>query len=84
MGHGVLLAGPGFRLEKKPEGSRAELRVLGEFSELVPDVRGDFALADALGRKLVIQSGRYDEMPLDCGRSDCHTEERRQSVAIAR
>jgi hypothetical protein len=72
VGHGVLLAGSGFHLEKIPEGSRVELRVLGELIELVPDVRGDFALADAEGRKLVIQSGRYDEMPLDCGRSDCH------------
>ncbi len=72
VGHGVLVAGSGFRLEKKPEGSRAELRKLGELTELVPDVRGDFALADADGRSLVIQSGRYDEMPLDCGRSDCH------------
>jgi hypothetical protein len=73
--HGVLLSGPGFRLEKKPEGSQAELRALGKLTELVPDVRGDFALADELGRKLVIQSGRYDEMPLDCGRSDCHRAE---------
>jgi hypothetical protein len=72
VGHGVLLAGSGFRFENKPEGSRAELRSIGELTELVPDVRGDFALADAAGRKLVIQSGRYDEMPLDCGRSDCH------------
>ena len=73
LGHGVLLSGSGFRLAKKPEGSRAELRLLGELAELVPDVRGDFALADALGRELVIQGGRYDEMPLDCGRSDCHS-----------
>jgi hypothetical protein len=67
-GHPVLLAGSGFRLQKKPEGSRAGLRPVGELTELVPDVRGDFELADGVGRKLVIQSGRYDEMPLDCGR----------------
>jgi hypothetical protein len=73
LGHGVLLEGSGLRLLKKPESSRAELRVLGNFAELVPDVRGDFALADAVGRELVIQGGRYDEMPLDCGRSDCHS-----------
>jgi hypothetical protein len=72
LGHGVLLAGSGFRLEKKPHGSRAELRPLGALAELVPDVRGDFELVDAAGRSLLIQSGRYDEMPLDCGRSDCH------------
>jgi hypothetical protein len=74
VGHGVLLAGPGFRVESRPDGSRAELRALGGLTELVPDVTGDFVLADELGRKLVIQSGRYDEMPLDCGRSDCHKE----------
>jgi hypothetical protein len=73
LGHGVLLSGSGFRLAKKPEGSRAELRLLGDLAELVPDVRGDFALADARGRELVIQGARYDEMPLDCGRSDCHS-----------
>jgi hypothetical protein len=72
VGHGTLLAGSGFRLEKKPEDSRAELRVLGALTELVPDARGDYVLADAEGRSLVIQSGRYDEMPLDCGRSECH------------
>lgn len=74
LGHSVLLAGSGFRMEKRPDGSQAELRALGGLTELVPDVRGDFLLADALGKKLVIQSGRYDEMPLDCGRSDCHKE----------
>jgi hypothetical protein len=75
VGHGVLLSGRGFRLEKKPEGSQSELRALGGLTELVPDVRGDFALADESGKTLVIQSGRYDEMPLDCGRSDCHRAE---------
>ena len=83
LGHGVLLAGQGFRLEKKPEGSRAELRVLGGLAELVPDATGDYALADAHGRALVVQSGRYDEMPLDCGRSDCHAAER-HTLAKAR
>ncbi|HVR20034.1 MAG TPA: multiheme c-type cytochrome [Polyangiaceae bacterium] len=75
LGHGVLLAGEGFRLEKRPEGSRAELRALGGLAELVPDAWGDYVLADAHGRALVVQSGRYDEMPLDCGRSDCHAAE---------
>jgi hypothetical protein len=75
VGHSVLLAGQGFRLEKKPDGSRAELRPVRGLVELVPDVTGDYALADAAGRALVVQSGRYDEMPLDCGRSDCHRAE---------
>jgi hypothetical protein len=72
LGHGVLLAGAGFRLEKQPAGSRAELRALGELVELVPDVSGEYALRDAGERALVVESGRYDEMPLDCGRSECH------------
>ncbi|HEX6277767.1 MAG TPA: multiheme c-type cytochrome [Polyangiaceae bacterium] len=75
VGHGVLLAGEGFRFEKKPPDSRAELRAVQGKVELVPDVPGDYALADAAGRPLVVRSGRYDEMPLDCGRSDCHAAE---------
>jgi hypothetical protein len=29
-------------------------------------------LKDDAGHALSVQSGRYDQMPLDCGRSDCH------------
>ena len=39
---------------------------------MVPDVAGDWRLADARGNTLGLRTGRYDETPLDCGRSGCH------------
>ncbi|HEX6764938.1 MAG TPA: hypothetical protein VF103_05655 [Polyangiaceae bacterium] len=71
-GHSVLLAGTALRLDERPEGSRAELRRVGELTELVLDRPGKFKIAEMPGRTLDIDSLRYDEMPLDCGRSDCH------------
>jgi hypothetical protein len=72
--HRVLLRGDGLRLATRPEGSRAELRRAGALFELVPDVPGRFVLEGASPRRTVVESGRYDETPLDCGRADCHRE----------
>jgi hypothetical protein len=72
LDHAVLLAGSGLRLAARPDGSRALLRALGELSELVPDRSGVYSVSDADGHRLEINAGRYDETPLDCGRSDCH------------
>jgi hypothetical protein len=41
-------------------------------SRLLPDVSGDWVLRDENGKSLAIRAGRYDETPLDCGRSRCH------------
>ena len=38
----------------------------------MPDVAGDWRLVDGAGRALTLRAGRYDETPLDCGRSGCH------------
>jgi hypothetical protein len=71
--HPLLLSADGWRLFDKPIDSRAELResAAGLF-ELRPDIPGKYRLSDRAGLELSIQSGRFDRMPLDCGRSDCH------------
>lgn len=72
LSHPLLLSGKGFVLEQKPPESQALLRELGGAFELRPDVPGKYLVKDAAGRELSIQSGRYDQTQLDCGRSDCH------------
>jgi hypothetical protein len=72
LSHPLLIAGTGWQLLAKPPESRAELRDVAQLFELRPDVSGRYRLQDAAGAVLSIQSGRYDQMPLDCGRADCH------------
>jgi hypothetical protein len=72
--HPVLLSGHGWSLREKPPGSTANLRQVGKLFELRPDQTGRFALEDGAGTRLTIRGGRYDEMPLDCGRADCHAQ----------
>jgi hypothetical protein len=69
---GVLLAGPGWSVSTAPHGAAATLQPSGALTRLVPDVAGPWLLRDAAGRALSLQAGRYDEVPLDCGRSGCH------------
>lgn len=68
----VHLGGAGWRVLARPPGAAATLEVTGGSSSLVPDVAGDWRLADGAGRALTLRAGRYDETPLDCGRSECH------------
>lgn len=72
LSHPVLLTGAPWQLAEKPPQSAARLRDLGGTFELVPDVSGRYRLSDGSSRQLTLLSGRYDETPLDCGRSDCH------------
>jgi hypothetical protein len=72
--HHVLLRGDRLELVERPAGSAASLRRLSSLFELVPDVPGRFVIGDATAGRLVVESGRFDEMPLDCGRADCHRE----------
>jgi hypothetical protein len=72
--HHVLLRGEGLRLSERPPGSRAELRRFGSLLELVPDVPGRFVLEGKSPTPTIVESGRYDETPLDCGRSGCHRD----------
>jgi hypothetical protein len=69
---GVLLAAPSWSVAGAPPGAIAVAKPIGGMSRLVPDVSGDWVLRDENGRSLAIRAGRYDETPLDCGRSRCH------------
>jgi hypothetical protein len=72
--HPVLVGGGGWSLLEQPPDSKAALRRVGELFELLPDLPGQYRLGDAQGNQLQLHSGRYDQMPLDCGRSGCHAE----------
>lgn len=79
--HPVLLGGGGWQLLEKPPASTATLRSVGNLFELWPDASGRYRLQDAAGRTLSVSSGRYDQMPLDCGRSSCHGDIARSAQA---
>ncbi len=74
LNHPVLLSRGDFRLEVAPHESRAALRSVGSLLELTPDLPGVYRLKSSTGQELALQSGRYDQTPLDCGRSDCHAQ----------
>ena len=72
VGVRVYLGGDGWHVTARPAGSGAALDTTGGVASLLPDVAGDWRLADGGGRTLALRSGRYDETPLDCGRAGCH------------
>jgi hypothetical protein len=72
VGEHLHLGGTGWRLLSRPRASGAALEPVGELVRLLPDVAGDYQLADGAGRELVVRAARYDETLLDCGRSGCH------------
>lgn len=72
VGGRVLLGGAGWRIAEQPRDAHAELAVQGALTSFVPDVVGTWRLSDAEGRALLVRAGRYDDTPLDCGRSECH------------
>ena len=74
FGHPLLLGGSAWSLLEQPPDSKAALRRVGELFELLPDVPGRYRVSDARGTGLTLHSGRYDQLPLDCGRSGCHAE----------
>lgn len=74
LAHPVLLRGEGWQLLERPPASLTTLRAVGNLFELLPDESGRYRLQDAAGRTIVVNSGRYDQMPLDCGRSSCHSD----------
>jgi hypothetical protein len=79
LGHRVRLAGE-WEITSRPEGSSAALEREGSLHAFVPDRAGAWRLREASGEELALQSGRFDEVPLDCGRSECHA---REAEAIA-
>jgi hypothetical protein len=72
VGVRVHLGGQGWHITTRPAGSTAALTGGRGFASLLPDVAGDWKLADGDGRPLALRAGRYDETPLDCGRAGCH------------
>jgi len=74
VGHGVLLGGRGWSIEDAPSGARRELRETSALTGLVLDKEGSWILRDAHGRTLSLRAGRYEDVPLDCGRATCHAD----------
>ena len=72
IGARVYLGGGPWRLIAQPSRSHAQVEPIGGVSSLVPDVAGDWRLKGNDAREITLRSMRYDETPLDCGRSDCH------------
>jgi hypothetical protein len=72
VGVRVYLGGEGWQITARPANSHAALDLTAGATSLLPDVSGDWRLADSAGRALALRAGRYDETPLDCGRAGCH------------
>lgn len=72
LGTRLYLGGRDFHVVLAPNGAKASVEMSGGHATLAPDARGKWTLADADGRLLRLVAGKYDETPLDCGRSDCH------------
>ena len=75
VGARVHLGGDGWNITARPVGSTATLDTAAPgAASLLPDVAGDWRLADRSGYTLALRSARYDETPLDCGRAGCHAD----------
>jgi hypothetical protein len=70
----IYLGGGGWRVADAPPGDSASVVERGGVSTFTPDRSGTWTLADDANRLVRLQAGRYDDTPLDCGRSDCHQE----------
>lgn len=72
LGLRVYLGGGPWRLEGRPPGGTASLDFEAGLARLRPDATGVWRLRDSSDRPLLLHAGRYDELPLDCGRAGCH------------
>lgn len=72
VGGRVYLGGEGWTIGERPRTGDAALVHQGSHTWLEPDVIGTYQLRDGAGTELLLRVGRYDDTPLDCGRSDCH------------
>jgi hypothetical protein len=72
--HTVLLAGGPWSIVQRPPGAAAEI-VAGPLATLqawTPDRTGPWLMRRVDNQLLRVGVGRYDDMTLDCGRSECH------------
>jgi hypothetical protein len=72
LGQRLYLGGAGWHVSAGPANTSASVHDLHGASTFTPDRDGVFTLSDGAGKVLRVQAGRYDETPLDCGRSTCH------------
>lgn len=76
LGERTLLGGNDFNVVQRPPGAQATATRWGGFTSFVPDARGFWELARGREHvRLLVDS--YDSVPLDCGRSECHSAETR-------
>ena len=73
-----ISGGAGWHLLSRPPGAPRRSSTADGVASLLPDVAGDYRLADGDGRELTLRSARYDETPLDCGRAGCHARDHRR------
>jgi hypothetical protein len=74
VGARIHLGGDGWHVLARPAGSTAALDAAPGAASLLPDIAGEWRLADGDGRTLALRTARYDETPLDCGRAGCHAD----------
>jgi hypothetical protein len=75
LGDRVLLGGRGYSVRRRPPGSAADPMPWGALTSLVPDMAGTWELSGPAGSEVRLFVSRYDSVPLDCGRAECHVAE---------
>jgi hypothetical protein len=74
VGTHVLLGGDGWRVKAGP--NQKNLRE-GPPTLLFAEPAGTWQLVDGAGQELTLKSAPYDQVPLDCTRSECHQDQTR-------
>ncbi|MBI2895189.1 MAG: hypothetical protein HYY06_16665 [Deltaproteobacteria bacterium] len=66
-----------FELVDTPDGSASQLEdAASRTPRLRPDLFGTYRVRESVGGvEMDLEAGRYDEVPRDCGRVDCHPSE---------
>jgi len=72
--HPVLLGGSAWSLLEQHPIRKRRCGAWASCSSYCPMCRASTRLSDARGAELTLHSGRYDQLPLDCGRAACHAE----------
>lgn len=80
LGDRVLLGGGGYRVQRRPPGSAADPMPWSTLTSLVPDVPGTWELSSD-SKEVRLFVSRYDSVPLDCGRAECHVAETHAAVS---